>query len=84
MPASSEEDSPSSPLRSRGGSKNRKKDRATRHDLRDRYKNVCSSTIVVVAVEEVKRLPPLVEDLRPWGVTCKYSAGTSDCLKKPK
>lgn len=28
-------------------------------------------------------LPPLVEDLRPWGVEY-YSAGTSDCLKKPK
>lgn len=72
MPASSEEDSPSSPLRSRGGSKKR----ARRYNRR-----TISNTIVVV---EVKRLPPLVEDLRPWGVTCKYSAGTSDCLKKPK
>lgn len=74
MPASSEEDSPSSPLRSRGGSKKRARSRYNRRTI--------SNSIVVVV--EVKRLPPLVEDLRPWGVTCKYSAGTSDCLKKPK
>jgi hypothetical protein len=73
MPASSEEDSPSSPLRSRGGSK--KRDTAKRHHR---------VTKISFKVEEVKRLPPLVEDLRPWGITCKYSAGTSDCLKKPK
>lgn len=75
MPASSEEDSPSSPLRSRGGSKKKR--------ARSRYNRRTISNSIVVVVE-VKRLPPLVEDLRPWGVTCKYSAGTSDCLKKPK
>jgi hypothetical protein len=37
----------------------------------------------VVSSSSYKRLPPLIEDLRPWGQQ-KFTCLVSDCLKKPK